>query len=100
VSNVASVSGLSILDLPLQFSLSSITYTAGMPCICIGVGLTMPLCFKACIIVRGNFISLKYLIGGGKSSPSTSMWCFFLNSSCLCFGLLKMYLGGVHLKKE
>lgn len=46
----------------------------------------------------GNFISSKFLIGGGIPSPSTKMQYFFLTLSFLAAGFAKMWRGGFQLK--
>ncbi|RMX40748.1 hypothetical protein pdam_00015949 [Pocillopora damicornis] len=51
------VNAIPIMSLPVR--------TAGMPWICIGVGCVMPFFFSVFRTARGNFISLKVLMGGG-----------------------------------
>ena len=81
----------------LFYSMDRSTHTAGIPCICIGVGWWIPFFFSPCKTGFGNFISLKVLIGGGLSIPSTSMCHFLRTFSCLDSGISKIYPGGRHL---
>mmetsp|Transcript_5595 Transcript_5595/g.16319 ORF Transcript_5595/g.16319 Transcript_5595/m.16319 type:complete len:246 (+) Transcript_5595:1160-1897(+) len=55
--------------------------TAGRPWIWMGVGLRMPLALRWSRMGWGSRMSRKLLMGGGMSSPSTSI-CHLLRTSC------------------
>ena len=73
------------------------TYTVGSPCIWIGVGVTIPFFFRPESMAFGNFISLKVLMGGGSSSPSTKICRVFLTFSWYASDNFRIQRGGRHL---
>lgn len=83
------VNAIPIISRPLR--------TAGRPCICMGVGLLMLREWSKSINGVGNRISIKVLIGGGTSMPSTSIRNFSriaFDFSSVCS---RMKVGAVHL---
>lgn len=83
------------VDISIDAHLS--TYTVGSPCIWMGVGVTIPFFFRPESMAFGNFISLKVLMGGGSSSPSTNMCRVFLTFSWYASDNFRIQRGGRHL---
>lgn len=84
----------------LKFYVKNLTYTVGIPCICIGVGLLIPFSSNATKMPLWSFISLKVFKGGGISSPSTKILNSLLMRLCLLSGISKTYRGALQLKKQ
>uniref|UniRef100_A0A7C9DWJ6 Uncharacterized protein n=1 Tax=Opuntia streptacantha TaxID=393608 RepID=A0A7C9DWJ6_OPUST len=82
------VNAIPIMSLPDKMT--------GSPCTWIGVGWTMPFSFNSRRMGSGNLMSLKFLIGGGASSPSTIIChCFRIASHCF-LDILLIDNGGFH----
>mmetsp|Transcript_17986 Transcript_17986/g.59058 ORF Transcript_17986/g.59058 Transcript_17986/m.59058 type:complete len:316 (-) Transcript_17986:871-1818(-) len=81
------VKAIPIISLPLR--------ATGRPWTWMGVGRSMPLALSRSRVGFGNLMSLKSLIGGGTSSPSTMMCHFFLSLSLSSSVVSRRCLGGL-----